>query len=143
MRGFLYVAFGTGCLLVLAGAIDRLALQNIVNTQPAIVAMPQVIGAWLVLGFGLVTAAVSATGLAVCTVLEGPRLSPNITVTSPSVDPVASPLSPHASGELPDPRPPEMAAKVCPRCHTKGRMFAGKCAACGFDEVTGKGPHGA
>ena len=143
MRGFLYVAFGIGCLLALGGVIERLGLQNAMTTQPAIVVMPQVIGAWLVAGFGLVTTAVSAAGLAICNVLEGLKLNPQITVNAPAAAPAAgSPLSPRAGSDLPDLRTDEQKAKVCARCHTKGRMFTGRCAACGFDEITGKGAHG-
>lgn len=142
MRGFLYAAFGIGCLLALSGAIERLGLQDALKTQAAIVVMPQIINAWLLIGFGALAATIAAAGLAICTVLEGLKLNPQITVTPPAASPTSSsPLAPRAGGDLPDLRTEEQKAKVCARCHTKGRMFTGRCAACGYDEITGKGPH--
>lgn len=70
MRGFLFVTFIVGMLMVIGGMLDRLSLGTAMTTQPAIVVMPQVIGAWLILGFGLITAAISTAGLAITAAID-------------------------------------------------------------------------
>ena len=70
MRGFLKVAFWIGLFLTALGLISLSDIGSEVSRQPAIVIVPQMILATMLVSMGVLTSAVSAAGLIIVTQLE-------------------------------------------------------------------------
>lgn len=145
MRGVVVTFLIVGLLATVAGMVERANLQDVVRTQPAIVAMPQVINAWLIAGFGFVAAAMAAAALAIAEAVDGlveeqKRATAKVDALAELARKAAMPAGAaprtEATAAAPHPTAPlPVTRRLCPHCNVTAIVSGEVCTYCGWDYV--------